>query len=178
MTPLPRSFYQRHTVTVAQELLGKCLVFGPKKGFIIETEAYRGSDDEASHAYRGLTPRTRVMFGPAGHSYVYLIYGIHHCLNLVTEEEGHGSGVLIRGLYTATGAIYGPGKVCQYLGITRIHNGQCVITDPSFYVTEGLANLPYQATPRIGITKAVDKPWRFVVRPQDLSGQPRPISLE
>src|SRR6185295_16573071 len=100
MKKLPRSFYDRDTVVVARELLGTLLVHisgGLRRvGKIVEVEAYLGPHDSASHSSRGLTDRTRVMFGPPGHAYVYLIYGMHHCMNVVTEREGHGSAVLLR----------------------------------------------------------------------------------
>src|SRR5579864_1074480 len=102
MKKLPRSFYNRDTITVAKELLGKYLVHTKNGvtqiGKIVEVEAYIGAHDKAAHTCKGLTKRTEVMFGPAGHSYVYLIYGMYHCVNFVTEKEGHGSAVLIRAI--------------------------------------------------------------------------------
>src|SRR5882757_9518728 len=95
---LPRSFYARSTVRVARDLLGKVIRHGPASARIVETEAYLGVGDAAAHSARGPTPRTKVIFGPPGHAYVYLIYGMHHCLNIVTKEEGHASAVLIRAL--------------------------------------------------------------------------------
>src|SRR5882724_4993949 len=96
--PLGREFYERDTVVVARELLGKILVHGRAAGSIVETEAYIGGDDLASHSARGVTPRTKVIFGPAGHAYVYFIYGMYECLNLVAEPEGRAGCVLIRAL--------------------------------------------------------------------------------
>src|SRR5437868_6642247 len=99
---LPRSFYERDTIQIARELLGKHLVHRcdgvERRGRIVEVEAYVGAHDLASHASKGLTPRTRIMYGPAGHAYVYLIYGMHHCMNIVTEKEGIGAAVLLRAL--------------------------------------------------------------------------------
>src|SRR2546430_489923 len=95
---LPRSFFVRPTLQVAEELLGKLLVFNNQRGLITETEAYIGQDDPACHAARGMTPRTQVMFGPPGFSYVYFIYGMYHCFNVVTEPEGFPAAVLIRGI--------------------------------------------------------------------------------
>lgn len=160
---LPYEFYNRHTVEVARDLLGKKLVFGPYQGIITETEAYRGPDDEASHSFKGLTPRTVAMFGPAGHSYVYFIYGMYYCLNIVTEEEGIGSGVLIRGLKIADLHLNGPGKLTKHLGITKEHYGINLVQSNNFYVDEGVTLPSYTATPRIGISKAQDKLWRFIV---------------
>jgi DNA-3-methyladenine glycosylase len=98
MRTLPRSFYDRDTITVAKELLGKYLVHANRIGRIVEVEAYLGPHDRAAHSAKGLTERTRVMFGPPGHAYVYLIYGMYHCMNVVTEREGHASAVLLRAI--------------------------------------------------------------------------------
>jgi DNA-3-methyladenine glycosylase len=162
MSKLPFEFYNRHVVEVAKDLLGKELHFGEYSGIITETEAYRGSDDEASHAYRGPSPRSYVMFGPAGHSYVYFIYGMYHCLNIVTEEENNPSAVLIRGIRLAGTHLNGPGKICKAFGITKEHNNIDLTTSQNFYLTSGINILEYKATPRIGIKKATDKLWRFV----------------
>lgn len=160
---LPYDFYNRDVVEVARDLLGKTLVFGNFKGIITETEAYRGTDDEASHAFKGITPRSQIMFGEPGYSYVYHIYGMYYCLNIVTEEKGTPSAVLIRGLNLPHIHLDGPGKLCKYLGITREkHNGINLVSNDFFYLTEGINSVTYEATPRIGIKKATDKPWRFV----------------
>lgn len=164
MSKLPYHFYHRHVVEVAQDLLGKTLVFHNFKGIITETEAYRGFDDEASHAFRGITPRSQIMFGEPGYSYVYLIYGMYHCLNIVTEEKGQASAVLIRGLKLSHIHLDGPGKIGKYLGITREHNGINLVRNDSFYLTEGIHSISYEATKRIGIKKATDKLWRFVIK--------------
>src|SRR5262249_49152881 len=100
---LGRSFYERPTVTVARDLLGKILIHGPVAGIIVETEAYLGGNDLAAHSARGITDRTRVIFGPPGHAYVYFIYGMHECLNLVCEPEGRPGCVLIRALEPVAG---------------------------------------------------------------------------
>ena len=161
-TRLSSSFYERHTVEVAQDLLGKTLVFGDYRGIITETEAYRGIEDEASHAFRGITARSQIMFGPPGYSYVYLIYGRYYCLNIVTEKKGEPSAVLIRGLKLPNIHLDGPGKICKHLGITKVHNAIDLTSNDFFYLTEGINTLTYETTPRIGIKKAVDKLWRFV----------------
>src|SRR5579864_248606 len=126
---LRRDFYDRPAVEVARALLGKVLVHGPTAGIIVETEAYLGGDDLASHSARGITDRTRVIFGPPGHAYVYLIYGMHHCLNIVAEPEGVAGCVLIRAV-EPVGAVAeialpsnGPGKLTRALGITLNHYG-------------------------------------------------------
>jgi DNA-3-methyladenine glycosylase len=142
LAPLPRSFYARPTTEVARDLLGKLLVrTGPveRVARIVEVEAYLGIRDQASHARRGPTPRAAIMFGPPGHLYVYLIYGMHHCMNVVTETDGVAGAVLLRaaepvldlsGAAPATDKgpartrpLSGPGKLCAGLGITRADNG-------------------------------------------------------
>jgi DNA-3-methyladenine glycosylase len=135
MRKLPRRFYDRDTILVARELLGKFLVHvsdGVERvGRIVETEAYLGPHDLAAHSARGLTPRTRVMFGPPGHAYVYLIYGMHHCLNVVTEREGHASAVLLRAIEPVrnlTGRTSGPGLLCRAMHIDRRLNGHDLVS--------------------------------------------------
>jgi DNA-3-methyladenine glycosylase len=152
------SFYNRHVVDVAKDLLGKTFVFGNYQGIITETEAYRGDDDEASHAFKGPTPRSAIMFGEPGYSYVYMIYGMYFCLNIVCEEKGQGAAVLIRGLKNITG----PGKLCRELGITKEHQGINLCESELMYLKNGIIIESYKETPRIGITKATDKLWRFV----------------
>lgn len=162
MKKLPYSFYEKHVVEVAKDLLGKTLVFGGFKGIITETEAYRGADDQASHAYRK-TKRSEIMFGPAGIVYVYMIYGMYYCFNIVTESEGNPGAVLIRGLKLRDINLNGPGKICKHLGIDKNHNGIDLTTKEDFYLEDATAQVKFKATPRIGITKDVDKLWRFVV---------------
>lgn len=170
MKKLDKSFFSQEVVNVAQSLLGKILVFKEHKGIIVETEAYRGIDDPASHAYRGITPRTAPMFGPPGVSYVYFIYGMYHCLNVVTQPEGEASAVLIRGLHLITPPrihLNGPGKLCKFLGITKEQNNLNLVEHKDFYITDpGKASTPplIDITPRIGISKGQDKLWRFVLK--------------
>ena len=177
---LPRSFYARATVEVARGLLGKVLVHGVTAGIIVETEAYLGGDDLAAHSARGLTARTRVIFGPPGHAYVYLIYGMYECLNLVAEPDGRPGCVLIRALEPVSGVALmqarrgairkaeqlanGPGKLTLALGITRAHNGADV-TRGSLVVREapGEGEMQIEVTPRIGITRSAELPLRFVL---------------
>jgi DNA-3-methyladenine glycosylase len=167
MKRLKYSFFNRPTLQVAEELLGKVLVFKEHQGIITETEAYSGFDDPASHAFKGETPRTKLMFGRAGFSYIYLIYGLYHCLNIVTEKAGFPAAVLIRGikLLDKTGLhLNGPGKICRHLNITKKENALNLITSDELYV--GCINQQYafSNTPRIGIKVGTDKLWRFLAK--------------
>ena len=177
---LKRSFYERPTIEVARGLLGKVLVHGETAGIIVETEAYLGSDDLASHSARGVTNRTRVIFGPPGHAYVYLIYGMYECLNIVAEPAGQPGCVLVRALEPVAGIeimrqrrpaarriedlASGPGKLTLALGITRAHNGADLTRGP-LVVREPAVPRPFEiaVTPRIGIAKCADLPLRFVM---------------
>jgi len=167
---LTHSFFNQSTLLVAEQLLGKVLVFKNHQGIITETEAYMGFDDPASHAFRGETPRTKMMFGKAGYSYVYLIYGMYHCLNVVTEKEGFPAAVLIRGIQLLDDnnqpSLYldGPGKICRYMGITKEHHGINVANSEILYL--GCINKKYHCskTPRIGIKVGTDKLWRFLAK--------------
>src|SRR6185295_16724552 len=139
MRKLPRSFYDRDTMEVARGLLGMHLVHvvaGVERvGRIVEVEAYLGPHDLAAHSARGLTKRTRVMFGPPGYAYVYLIYGIHYCMNVVTGPEGYGAAVLIRALQPIeeeSGRMHGPGLLCKALGIDRALNEHDLLSDDFF----------------------------------------------
>ncbi|OGC82602.1 MAG: 3-methyladenine DNA glycosylase [Candidatus Abawacabacteria bacterium RIFCSPHIGHO2_01_FULL_46_8] len=163
---LPRSFFARPTLQVAEELLGKLLVYQAKVGRINEVEAYIGADDPACHTARGLTPRNQVMFGPAGFSYVYFIYGKYHCLNVVTEQKGFPAAVLIRGVEPLQGidrSSDGPGKLCLAYGLDKSHNGIDLCRDADFYLADdGQISTTIKKTPRIGIKLGLDKNWRFV----------------
>jgi len=178
---LDRSFYARPAVDVARDCLGKILVHGRVAGRIVETEAYLGVDDMAAHAWRGITNRTHVLFGPPGHAYVYFIYGMYDCLNFVAEEEGKAGCVLIRALEPVTGIrvmqrrrpaakriqdlASGPGKLTLAMGITRKQNGSDLVASRLH-----VRRLDYEplieigVTPRIGITHCADWPLRFVIR--------------
>ena len=164
MKRLARTYFENPTLEVAQDLIGKVILFEGHKGLITETEAYIGHDDPACHAAMGQTPRNAVMFGPAGFSYVYFIYGMYHCLNVVTEHEGFPAAVLIRGLKLFEDGVHlnGPGKLCRALQITRAHNGLDLAAHPAFGIFDEGYKLPFIATPRIGIRKGQDKPWRFL----------------
>ncbi len=177
---LPREFYDRDTVTVARELLGKILVHGRVAGRIVETEAYLGGDDLASHSARGITKRTRVIFGPPGHAYVYFIYGMHECLNFVVGPEGTPGAVLIRAAeplvgmgvmrrrrpkaHAAMKLASGPGNLTLAFGITRAQNGVDV-TRGRLVVREWKPEPRFdiRVTPRIGIRQCADLPLRFVI---------------
>ena len=185
---LPQSFYSRPTAEVARNLLGKLIVHRVNgeelAGRIVEVEAYLGLVDEAAHAFAGVTPRTKVMFGPPGHAYVYLIYGMYHCLNFVTEPEGEAGCVLIRALEPIAGMesmqacrptarrlhdlASGPGKLTRAMGITLAHYG-ADLTRGELTVREcGTVEADeIGISPRIGINKAnrcVDWPLRFFVK--------------
>ncbi|HEX2279461.1 MAG: DNA-3-methyladenine glycosylase [Candidatus Tectomicrobia bacterium] len=182
---LSRAFYEQPTVEVARQLLGKYLVridaAGVRAGMILETEAYVGPDDKASHASRGRTPRTSVMFGPAGFAYVYLVYGMHHCLNVVTEQEGYPAAVLIRAVEPSEGMALmqkerpapdvrrltnGPGKLCQAFGIDRRLNGLDMCGEALFVEDLGTRLVDIVVTTRVGVDYAgpwKDKPWRFYI---------------
>ena len=162
MHKLPREFYDRDTILVAQELLGKLLVHAAdgvdRIGRIVEVEAYLGPHDLAAHSARGLTPRTRVMFGPPGHAYVYLIYGIYHCMNVVTQAEGTASAVLLRALEpvrNVTGRTQGPGLLCRALGIDKRCNGHD-LTSEDLYIAgeESAPRIAIVRRPRIGVEYA------------------------
>nr|WP_205527256.1 DNA-3-methyladenine glycosylase [Solimonas sp. K1W22B-7] len=159
---LERAFYDRDAQLVARELLGRYLVHrvdGVERiGRIVETEAYLGPHDLAAHSSRGLTPRTRVMFGPPGHAYVYLIYGMHHCVNVVTEPEGTASAVLLRALEPVKnleGRTQGPGLLCKAMGLDLRHNGADLLGD-ELYVAESqpLPAIRIVRRPRVGVDYA------------------------
>jgi DNA-3-methyladenine glycosylase len=159
---------------VARRLIGMTLLIDGVGGIIVETEAY-DREDPASHSFSGPTPRNAVMFGPPGRAYVYLSYGIHWCLNFVCRETGHGAGVLIRALEPTAGLgvmidrrgmrdprmlCSGPGRLGEALGVTRALNGKRLDKAP-FSLRAGSKRMRVVCGPRIGLSKAVDQPWRF-----------------
>ncbi|MDF2936287.1 MAG: DNA-3-methyladenine glycosylase [Paenibacillaceae bacterium] len=190
MERLDRDFFRRNTVEVAKSLIGCVLARrfegGIAAAVITETEAYRGEDDPASHAHRGPTPRNRIMFGEAGGLYVYFSYGMHHCMNVVTEEEGQPGAVLLRAAVPVQGHGYfranrprapekqwmnGPGKLTAAFAINLAFNGLDLAgpKQEELIILPG-APLPWTATPRIGISKGVELPWRFLADPGAASG--------
>ena len=176
---LRRAFYNRPTVAVARDLLGKVLAHDYVSGLIVETEGYPGGDDLASHSAAGITDRTRVIFGPPGHAYVYLSYGMHECFNIVAGPAGTPGCVLIRALEPLAGLetmrsrrpratsdrdlANGPGKLTQALAITRAQYGVDLTRGP-LTVREGPARaIEIDVSPRIGLTKCSDRPLRFTI---------------
>ena len=162
MRKLPRAFYDRDTITVARDLLGKHLVHvarGVERiGRIVEVEAYLGPHDLAAHSARGLTERTQVMFGPPGHAYVYMIYGMYFCMNVVTEREGHASAVLLRAVEPVTNIeerTQGPGLLCRAMRIDKRLNGHD-LTGNNFYITTPTKSEPMVIVkrPRVGVDYA------------------------
>jgi DNA-3-methyladenine glycosylase len=190
---LPREFFSRDPLTVGRELLGKLLIRREGRkllaGRIVEDEAYLGKQDPAAHAFAGKTPRNSVLFGPPGHAYVYFIYGNHYCLNVSCMPEGDGEGVLFRamepvfGLEAMAGArglelppsprptqlrliASGPGRMSEALGITRLRDNDKDLTSRDsdlWFADDGFRPERIVATARIGITKAVEEPLRFVI---------------
>jgi len=183
---LPRSFYSRSALDVASDLLGKVLVRRYRRrnlsGRIVETEAYVGPHDLACHASKGHTPRTAVMFGPPGHAYVYMIYGMHFCLNVVTEPVGRPAAVLIRAVEPLENVdlmrelrnnperdiniASGPGKLCMAMSIDKLLNGADLLGTTIWIEDRNLDPGPIRTSPRVGVDYAgeyKDKPWRYFV---------------
>ena len=177
---LPRSFFERYTPTVARELLGAKLVrvvSGTRmSGVIVETEAYRGARDPASHAYRGMSRRNEVMFGRAGCAYVYFTMGMHHCLNITTERRGTAGAVLIRAVEPSEGIeemrrnrgvenlhrlASGPGNLTKALRIDRTLNGEDVVTSPKLFLEKGDQPLDVGISTRVGVSGGESFKWRF-----------------
>ena len=182
---LPKSFYTRGTLTVARELLGKhlvrCVVGGELVGKIVEVEAYGGGDDPASHAYRGMTSRNRLMFGKGGFVYVYFTYGKHYCFNVTTERDGVPGAVLIRALEPVSGIeimqknrgikrvrdlTNGPGKLTEAMNITKQQNGLDLTERGELFIRKPQVEEDFEvmSAKRVGIRVGVDKPWRFYVK--------------
>jgi DNA-3-methyladenine glycosylase len=189
-----REFFDRSVHEVARDLIGCRVAVGETAGVIVETEAYE-ADDPACHAYIGRTARNEVLFGPPGHAYIYLSYGIHSLLNFVTEPEGSASAVLIRALEPTEGIdtmrerrgqeriealCSGPGKLADALGIDLSLNGADLF-QPPFDLNEPAgewAAVDVVKGPRIGITKAAELPWRYSVSGSRYVSRPRPVAVE
>jgi DNA-3-methyladenine glycosylase len=205
---LLREFFARDPVVLARDLLGRVLFYKTPEGLlagrIVETEAYTGAADPASHAFRGPTARNAVMFGPAGHAYVYFTYGMHYCLNVTAEAPGTAGAVLLRALEPLAGVeimrargdrgpeirvLSGPGKIGRAFGLTLEDNGRDFTRGP-LGITAGLPvpDREVATSPRIGISRAVDLPYRFAVigsssvsktptRPSPARGRGKPLVL-
>lgn len=183
MDRLDREFYLQDTVKVARQLLGKTLARKIGKttisGIITETEAYRQSDDPASHAYRTITPRNQAMFGIVGCAYVYFTYGMYHCMNVVARNKNYSAGaVLIRAIEPQDGIdvmmknrkskdlanlANGPAKLAIALDITKKQYGEDLVESDSLYITEGIKVSKIHSAPRIGIKVGLDKKWNFSI---------------
>ncbi len=183
MRVLSRTFYARNTVNVAKDLLGKTLnrKIGSKiiSGIIIETEAYRYKDDPASHAFRGMTERNKIMFGEVGMAYVYFTYGMHYCVNAVAKSKTYDAGaVLIRSIKpdkgidemiknrkndSMTNLTNGPAKLTQAMEITKMQYGEDLAKRSSLFITEGIRTNRIFSSPRIGIKNGIDKLWNFKI---------------
>ncbi len=184
MKALPREFYARNTVKVAKELLGKTLVrkIGKKifSGTITETEAYRHKDDPASHAFRGMTERNKVMFGEVGTAYVYFTYGMHYCVNAVARSNSFDAGAVLirainpdkgindmiknRGMNSLGNLTNGPAKLTQAMRISKKQYGEDLTKISSLYITEGITTKNIFSNPRIGIKDGIEKLWNFKIK--------------
>jgi DNA-3-methyladenine glycosylase len=187
--PLKRAFFARSVHEVAPDLIGATLLVGGVGGRIVEVEAYHHTEP-AAHSYNGPTPRNQVMFGPPGFVYVYRSYGIHWCVNFVCEKEGSASAVLIRALEPTRGLpamrrrrgvdderalCSGPGKLTEALGITRAHNGLALDAPPfALFARKGKPDVVSGL--RIGLTKAVELPWRYGLRDSKFLSKPFPAA--
>jgi DNA-3-methyladenine glycosylase len=191
----PRSFYDRPTLEVARDLIGCLLVREVRgarlTGVIVETEAYT-ADDPGSHAFRGRTRRTEVMFGPPGHLYVYFTYGMHHCMNVVTETEGIAGAVLLRAAQPLEGMeqmerargprppvelCNGPAKLCQAFGITRADNGQDLEGPEVWIEDDGQVAHNVAISTRVGLTAGRELPFRFYLADNPYVSPGRPSAL-
>ena len=191
---LRREFFARDPVVLARDLLGRVLFYrtpeGRLAGRIVETEAYTGEDDPASHAFRGRTARNAVMFGPAGHAYVYFTYGMHHCLNVTAGVSGAAGAVLLRALEPLAGVeimrargdhgpkirvLSGPGKIGRAFGLTLEDNGRDFTRGPlGLAAGSPVPDREVAMSRRIGISRAVDRPYRFaVIGSRSVSGTPK-----
>lgn len=184
MKKLSREFYDRDTILVAQSLLGHYLVHetpnGQLIGKIVEVEAYLGTHDLAAHSSKGITQRTQIMFGPPGYAYIYLIYGMYYCMNVVTEQAGKGTAVLLRGIEPIQhieGRTQGPGLLCRAMQIDKRLNGHDLLSN-DFYIAspaKGVEELAIVKRPRVGVDYA--KHWakrllRFYIKGNPFVSKP------
>lgn len=193
MSRLPRTFFERYTPLVARQLLGSRLVRvergGRLSGTIVETEAYRGNRDPASHAYRGKTRRNAVMFGPAGHAYVYFTMGAHFCLNVTTEGEGKAGAILVRALQPAEGLremmrnrgvddverlASGPGNLTKAMGIDMGLNGEDMVRSEKLFLESGPRITRVGVSSRVGVRAGTSFMWRFYARGNPFVSRGRP----
>jgi DNA-3-methyladenine glycosylase len=187
---LTRRFYSRTSLEVAESLLGRNLYRESEEGLVagrlVEVEAYCGSSDPASHAYRRRTPRNSIMFGPPGYLYVYFTYGMHHCANVVAESEGVAGAVLLRAVEPLHGLelmgarrgtnvprllARGPGRLCQAFGLTLVHNGSDLTLGPVWVGRSRRLKGPIRTSSRIGVKPEMDQPWRFYEEGPWVSGR-------
>ncbi|MGO9006522.1 MAG: DNA-3-methyladenine glycosylase [Beijerinckiaceae bacterium] len=183
--PITRGFFNRSVHEVAPDLIGAVLLIDGVGGRLVEVEAYHHTDP-AAHSFGGPTARNAVMFGPPGHAYVYRSYGIHWCLNFVCEPKGSASAVLIRAIEPTAGLsamrrrrgtvnerllCSGPGRVCEALGVTGAYDG-LALDAPPFEIFARTGAVEVVAGPRIGITKAIDKPWRYGLKSSRFLSKP------
>jgi len=184
---LGRDFFARSVHEVAPDLIGVALLVDGVGGTIVEVEAY-DHEDPASHAFRGRTARNASMFGPPGRAYVYRSYGIHWCLNLVCEEQGTAAAVLLRALEPTHGIdrmqerrrtddlrllCSGPGRLCEALAVDRGHDGRALDESP-FALYARVGTIPVATAPRIGITRAAERPWRYLQAGSRYLSRPAP----
>jgi len=194
---LGREFFERYTPEVARDLLGCRLVRVVEgrrlSGAIVETEAYRGRGDPASHAFPGKTKRNEVMFGDAGHAYVYFSYGFHHCLNVTTERPGSPGAVLLRAIEPVEGVqdmvlnrrlaegvhvADGPGRLTQALAIDRRLNGEDMVTSDSLFVERGPRPPKIGRSRRVGIARGIERKWRYFIAGNRHVSRGRPASAK
>ncbi len=193
MPRLGRRFFERYTPDVAKGLLGSLLVRVVESerlsGRVVETEAYRGADDPASHAYRGLTARNRVMFGEGGRAYIYFSYGNHWCLNVTTETRGHAGAVLIRAIEPVEGVASmrerrstrhdhhladGPGKLTRALGVDGSLNGEDMVTSERLFFESGHLQGTVGTSTRVGVSRGTGLGWRFFIQGSEFVSRRRP----
>lgn len=196
MTKVERAFFARSTPKVAKELIGCTLVRVVEgevlAGRVVETEAYRGRGDPASHAYRGITRRNSVMFGEAGHAYVYFVYGANYCLNVTTEGVGSAGAVLIRALEPTNGIgtmmsnralkeashlADGPGRLTQALAIGRVFEGVDMVSSKELFFQEREQVPEIVSGPRVGVNRGTERRWRFCEKGSPFVSKPRPRTI-